>query len=245
MAAVSKRRQGYGIRRSNCSTTAIPALVTVAVTGFVEPSVAGTSTPLDEVSNLCRTGCGRMRCDSPPPNIVRSRDLRVGQARLSGRCVALWYLGFTRRQAAARTTAAVAVDRSGAAPATVQAAAATRWASCSAVHHRPRDGADLPAGTDRANAARYSATLAFSFRNSSSASDAAFVTHFCSSWMCLNPSFNCEHSKIAVMIVPGSGSRCRGPPSRGHRRKRIQRACYGAGLSGFGSDSGTSLAVLN
>jgi hypothetical protein len=34
-----------GIRRSYCSTVAIPALVTVTVVGFVEPSVAGMSAP--------------------------------------------------------------------------------------------------------------------------------------------------------------------------------------------------------
>ena len=54
-----------GIRRSNCSTTAIPAFVTVTVVGFVEPSVAGISAPVDEVSNRCATGCARMRSDVP------------------------------------------------------------------------------------------------------------------------------------------------------------------------------------
>jgi hypothetical protein len=54
-----------GIRRSNCSTTAIPAFVTVTVTGFVEPSLAGRSAPLDETSNRCATTCSRMRSDVP------------------------------------------------------------------------------------------------------------------------------------------------------------------------------------
>jgi hypothetical protein len=54
-----------GIRRSNCSTVAIPAWVTCTVTGVVEPSVAGISAPLDEVSNFCATACARMRSDVP------------------------------------------------------------------------------------------------------------------------------------------------------------------------------------
>jgi hypothetical protein len=37
------------MRRSYCSTAAIPALVTCNDTGFVEPSVTGTSAPDEEV----------------------------------------------------------------------------------------------------------------------------------------------------------------------------------------------------
>lgn len=55
----------YGIRKSNCSTAAIPALVMVTVTALVEPSVGGTSAPDDHISNFCATACGRMRSDSP------------------------------------------------------------------------------------------------------------------------------------------------------------------------------------
>jgi hypothetical protein len=47
------------MRRSYCSTVAIPALVTCTVTGFVEPSVAGTSAPLDVTSNFCATRAAR------------------------------------------------------------------------------------------------------------------------------------------------------------------------------------------
>jgi len=54
-----------GIRRSYCSTVAIPALVTVTVTGFVEPSVTGTNAPDDEVSNFGAMACGRIRSDVP------------------------------------------------------------------------------------------------------------------------------------------------------------------------------------
>jgi hypothetical protein len=39
--------------------------VTITDTGLVEPSVAGISAPLDEVSNLCATACGRMRSVVP------------------------------------------------------------------------------------------------------------------------------------------------------------------------------------
>jgi hypothetical protein len=34
MTAVFKKRQGYGVRRSNCSTVAIPALVTTTDVGL-------------------------------------------------------------------------------------------------------------------------------------------------------------------------------------------------------------------
>jgi hypothetical protein len=54
-----------GIRSSCCSTVAIPALVTCTVTDFVEPSVTGTSAPLDETSNRCGTACGRTCCAVP------------------------------------------------------------------------------------------------------------------------------------------------------------------------------------
>jgi hypothetical protein len=53
------RRQG--IRRSYCSTVAIPAFVTCSVTGFVLPSVAGINAPDDETSNFCAMALGRMR----------------------------------------------------------------------------------------------------------------------------------------------------------------------------------------
>jgi hypothetical protein len=39
-------QRSQGNRRSNCSKVAIPALVTVTVTGLVEPSVAGMSAPV-------------------------------------------------------------------------------------------------------------------------------------------------------------------------------------------------------
>jgi hypothetical protein len=48
-----------GIRRWYCSTAAIPAFVTVTVTGFVEPSVGATSAPDDETSNFCATAARR------------------------------------------------------------------------------------------------------------------------------------------------------------------------------------------
>jgi hypothetical protein len=50
-----------GIRRSYCSTVAIPALVTYTDTGLVLPSVAGMSAPLDKTSNFCAI---RMRQDA-------------------------------------------------------------------------------------------------------------------------------------------------------------------------------------
>jgi DNA-binding transcriptional ArsR family regulator len=51
-----------GIRRSNCSTTAIPAFVTCTVTGLVEPSVVGISARFDEVSWLSPVFSGALRC---------------------------------------------------------------------------------------------------------------------------------------------------------------------------------------
>jgi hypothetical protein len=53
------------MRRSNRSTVAIPAFVTVTVTALVKPSVAGISAPLDEVSNSCATACAGMRSYVP------------------------------------------------------------------------------------------------------------------------------------------------------------------------------------
>jgi hypothetical protein len=53
------------MRRSYCSTAAIPAWVTCTDTGFDEPAVAGTSAPDDEVSNFCAIAFGKMRWVSP------------------------------------------------------------------------------------------------------------------------------------------------------------------------------------
>jgi hypothetical protein len=44
----------YEVRRSHCSTVAIPALVTCTDTGL-ESSIGDTSAPLDKTSNRCWT----------------------------------------------------------------------------------------------------------------------------------------------------------------------------------------------
>ena len=59
------RSANQGIRRSICSTVAIPALVTVTAAGFVEPSVGAISAPDDGISNRCATDA---------PGCVGSRD---------------------------------------------------------------------------------------------------------------------------------------------------------------------------
>jgi hypothetical protein len=53
-----RRRLAY-----NELTFAIPAFVTVI--DLVEPSIGGTSAPLDETSNFCTTACGKTRWLSP------------------------------------------------------------------------------------------------------------------------------------------------------------------------------------